>query len=109
MAGNLLPNGRFKSVSSRRRAGRGACSSYAGTLYGVATGSTYSLEDVAASSRGPKMFLLYMLKDRGLVRELIERCKRAGYSALCLMVDVPVIGKRERDLRTGFNTWPNGR
>jgi L-lactate dehydrogenase (cytochrome) len=53
------------------------------------------------------MFLLYLYRDRDLVWELIERCKRARYAALCLMVDVPVIGKRERDLRTGFSTWPN--
>ncbi len=78
----------------------------AGTLYGLATGSTYTLEEVAAASPGPKMFLLYMYENRDFVRELIDRCKRASYSALCLMVDVPVIGKRERDLRTGFNSWP---
>jgi len=77
-----------------------------GTLYGLATGSTYSLEEVAAASHGPKMFLLYMYQDREITRELIERCKQAKYSALCLMVDVPVLGNRERDLRTGFSTWP---
>lgn len=77
-----------------------------GTLYGVATGSTYSLEDIAAATNGPKMFLLYPFKDRDLTRELIDRCKRAQYPALGLMVDVPVMGKRERDLRTGFNHWP---
>jgi L-lactate dehydrogenase (cytochrome) len=74
-----------------------------GTLYGVATGSTYSLEDVAAESQGPKMFQLYIFRDRDLTRQLVERSKRAGYGALCLTVDVPVVGKRERDLRTGFN------
>jgi L-lactate dehydrogenase (cytochrome) len=78
----------------------------AGTLYSLATGSTYTLEEVAAASDGPKMFLLYMYKNRDFMHELVERCKRAKYSALCLMIDVPVIGKRERDLRSGFGTWP---
>jgi L-lactate dehydrogenase (cytochrome) len=76
-----------------------------GTLYGVASGATYSLEEIAAVSGGAKMFLLYPYKDRELFWELIERCKRARYAALCLMVDVPVVGKRERDLRTGIGTW----
>lgn len=85
-------------------AARASCE--AGVLYGLATGSTYSLEDVAAATRAPKMFLLYPYKDRDLIHELIDRSKRAGYSALCLMVDVPVMGKRERDLRSGFSKWP---
>jgi len=74
----------------------------AGTLYGLSTMSTYSLEEVAAVSPGPKLFQLYVFKDRGFTRDLIERCKRSGYHALCLTVDVPVTGKRERDLRTGW-------
>jgi L-lactate dehydrogenase (cytochrome) len=78
------------------------------TLYGVAAASTYSLEEIAAVSAGPKMFLLYPYKDREINWELIERCKRARYPALGLMVDVPVTGKRERDLRTGFSTWSKG-
>ena len=73
-----------------------------GTFYGLSTNSTYSLEDVAAASPGPKLFQLYIFKDRDMTRELIERCKRSGYQALCLTVDVPVVGKRERDLRSGF-------
>lgn len=76
-----------------------------GTLYGVATGSTFTLETMAATGGGPKMFLLYPYKDREIIWELMERCRRAGYTALCLMVDVPVIGKRERDFRTGFHQW----
>jgi L-lactate dehydrogenase (cytochrome) len=74
----------------------------AGTLYGLSTMSTYSLEDVAAASKGPKMFQLYIFKNRDMTRHLIERCKRAGYQALCLTVDAAVVGKRERDLRSGF-------
>ncbi|MES2986331.1 MAG: alpha-hydroxy acid oxidase [Pseudomonadota bacterium] len=76
------------------------------TFYTLSTASTYSLEDVAAATNGPKMFQVYVNKDRGETRALIERCKHAGYDALCLAVDVPVVGKRERDLRTGFTIPP---
>lgn len=51
------------------------------------------------------MFLLYPYRNRDITWELIERSRRAGYPALCLMVDVPTVGKRERDLRTGFSKW----
>src|ERR1700733_1226828 len=49
----------------------------AGTLYGLSTTSTYSIEQVAAASDGPKLFQLYMCKDRGLTRSLISRAKRS--------------------------------
>lgn len=74
----------------------------AGTLYGLSTVATHSLEDVATASVGPKLFQLYIFKNRDVTRDLIERSKRAGYHALCLTVDVPVNGNRERDLRTGW-------
>jgi L-lactate dehydrogenase (cytochrome) len=73
-----------------------------GTFYSLSTLSTHSLEDVATATCGPKLFQLYIFKDRGLTRELIERCKGAGYSALCLTVDAAVRGKRERELRNGL-------
>jgi L-lactate dehydrogenase (cytochrome) len=72
------------------------------TLYGVSTMATYGLEAIAAAASGPKLFQLYIFKDRGITRALIARARAAGYGALCLTVDVPVTGKRERDLRTGW-------
>jgi L-lactate dehydrogenase (cytochrome) len=74
----------------------------AGTLYSLSVASTHSLEDVAAASHGPKMFQVLSFKDRDLTRQLVERCRRAGYGALCLTVDAAVHGKRERELRTGL-------
>jgi L-lactate dehydrogenase (cytochrome) len=76
------------------------------TCYTLSTASTYSLEDVAAATSGPRMFQIYVNRDRGVTRAMIERCKQAGYDALCLAVDVPVVGKRERDLRSGFTIPP---
>ncbi len=74
----------------------------ADTMYGLSIAASRSLEEVAAASDGPKLFQLYIFRDRGLTLELIDRCKAAGYSALCLTVDSAVRGNRERELRTGL-------
>jgi L-lactate dehydrogenase (cytochrome) len=78
----------------------------AGIIYSLACLSAVSIEDVAAAADGPKMFQLYVLRDRELNRELIRRAKDAGYVALCITVDTPVPGNRERDLRTGMTIPP---
>lgn len=78
----------------------------AGTIYSLSTVSSTSIEDVAAETTGPKMFQIYVQRDRGPVTELISRCKEAGYQALCLTVDLPVHGNRERDLYTGMTIPP---
>jgi L-lactate dehydrogenase (cytochrome) len=82
----------------------------AGTLYGLSTASTYSIEQVAAASNAPKLFQLYVCRDRELTHRLVERAKRSGYVALCVTVDTPVVGKDERALRTGMfgplHRWP---
>jgi len=79
----------------------------AGTLYSLATGATCALEAVAAATTGPKMFQLYVHKDRGITWDLLARSKQCGYAALCVTVDTPVVGKRERDLRSGWTLPPN--
>ena len=78
----------------------------AGVFYGLSVAATHSLEAVAAAGSGPKMFQLLPFKNRELTRELIDRCKRAGYAALCLTVDAAVRGKRERELRTSIGELP---
>jgi len=77
-----------------------------GTLYSLSTLATTSLEDVAACSDGPRMFQIYILKDRELTREFVQRCRAAGYHALCLTVDTPLAGNRERDLYNGMTMPP---
>ncbi|TXH71766.1 MAG: alpha-hydroxy-acid oxidizing protein [Thiothrix sp.] len=74
----------------------------AGTLYSLSTLSTVSIEDIGKLNDQPKMFQIYIHKDRGLTREFIERCKAANFDALCLTVDTLVTGNRERDLQTGL-------
>lgn len=74
----------------------------AGTMYSLSTISTVSIEEVGALTPGPKCFQLYIHKDRGLTQSFVQRCKDAGFSALCLTVDTLVAGNRERDLVTGM-------
>jgi len=79
----------------------------AGTIMVVSTVASTTLEDVAAASSGPKWFQLYVYKDRGLARALVERAESAGYRALVLTVDTPYLGRRERDVRNAFRL-PDG-
>jgi len=67
-----------------------------GTAYSLSTMATTSLEDIAAETTGTKRFQVYILKDRELTREFVQRCKKSGYTALCLTVDTPLAGNRER-------------
>ena len=77
----------------------------AGTVMCLSTLSTSTLEDVAAAG-GPRWFQLYHLRDHGANRELVERARANGYTAILLTVDAPRSGRRERDLRTGFRLAP---
>lgn len=71
----------------------------AGILQIVSTVSSLSLEDIAAASDGPKWFQLYCYDKRDVTRRLVERAEAAGYKAIVMTVDVPRLGRRERDMR----------
>lgn len=73
-----------------------------GSLYTLSTMASRSIEEVAAATAGPKAFQLYLFRDRGLSRELIQRARAAGYAALMLTIDVQVPANRERDRRNGM-------
>jgi L-lactate dehydrogenase (cytochrome) len=77
-----------------------------GTIYSLSTLATTTIEEVAAISSGPKMYQVYIFKDRAVTRDFVQRCKEQKYDALCLTVDTPVAGNRERDLVTGFGIPP---
>ena len=80
---------------------RGAAA--AGTVMTLSTIATATIEEIAAAApTGARWFQLYWSPDRGIVRDLVERAVAEGYSAILLTVDLPVGGRRERDLRTGF-------
>ncbi len=71
-------------------------------FYSLSTMATTSLEEIAHTTSGPKMFQIYIFRDRGLTREFVERCAATGYNALCLTIDTPLAGNRERDRITGM-------
>jgi L-lactate dehydrogenase (cytochrome) len=77
-----------------------------GTIYSLSTLGTTTIEEIAAVTDGPKMYQVYVFKDRGITKDFVERCKANNYDALCLTVDTPVAGNRERDLITGFGVPP---
>ena len=80
--------------------------SSAGTMFGVSSLATVTVEDIAKISTGPKMFQFYFHKDRGMNDALLERAKAAKFNVLALTVDTITGGNRERDLRTGFTSPP---
>jgi isopentenyl diphosphate isomerase/L-lactate dehydrogenase-like FMN-dependent dehydrogenase len=75
----------------------------AGTIMCLSTLSTIDLEECAdAAPEGARWFQLYWGPNRAQVQDLVERAEAAGYSAIVVTVDLPEVGRRERDLRTGF-------
>jgi 4-hydroxymandelate oxidase len=85
----------------------------AGIIQVVSTAGTYSLEEVAeAAPGGARWFQLYCYRDREVTEWLVQRAVEAGYLALCLTADAPLVGRRERDTRNRFGlppgmTWKN--
>ena len=77
-----------------------------GTMFGVSSLATVTVEDIAELAPGPKLFQFYFHKDRGLNDALLERAKAAKFDVLALTVDTITGGNRERDLRTGFTSPP---
>ena len=77
-----------------------------GVWFGISSLATVSIEEIAALTSGPKLFQLYVHKDTGLNRSMIERCQAAKFDAIALTVDTIVSGKRERCARSGFTSPP---
>jgi 4-hydroxymandelate oxidase len=72
------------------------------TMMTLATISTSSIEEAMAVATGPVWFQLYVFKDRAISASLVKRAEVAGCKAVVLTVDVPMLGKRERDVRNRF-------
>ena len=81
-------------------------SAAAETILIASTVSTKPLEEIAAAADAPRWFQLYVYKDRAVTEELVNREVKAGYKALCLTADTPVLGRRERDERNAFTLPP---
>lgn len=103
----LAPTGMSRLFHWRGEIAVARAAHRAGTLYSLSTLSSHTIEDVGAETPGPKMFQIYVLRDPELNESFLERCRQSGYGAMCLTVDVPVQGNRERDLRTGMTIPPS--
>jgi isopentenyl diphosphate isomerase/L-lactate dehydrogenase-like FMN-dependent dehydrogenase len=78
----------------------------AGTAFCLSHGSVCTLEDLAGTGAAPRWMQVFIYKDRGFTRELVERSAAAGYDAIVLTIDNQLLGNRERDLRNGFTIPP---
>ena len=102
----LAPTGFGRIAHSQGELAVARAADRAGVPYTLSTLSTCSIEEVAGVSAGAKWFQVYTWRDRGLVKEMVERARSAGYEALVLTVDTAVFGRRERDVRSGFTLPP---
>jgi len=87
-----------------RAAARASAS--AGTAYCLSHGSVCTLEALAATGAAPRYMQVFIYKDRGFTRELVERARAAAYDGLVLTIDNQLLGNRERDRRNGFAIPP---
>ena len=81
----------------------GAAANAMGTMFGVSSLGTVSIEDLRRRYKTPQAYQFYFHKDRGVNRAMMERAKAAGVDVMMLTVDTITGGNRERDLRTGFS------
>jgi L-lactate dehydrogenase (cytochrome) len=102
----LAPTGMSRLFHRDKELGVARAAGAYRTLYSLSTMGTTSIEDIAALGAGPAMFQVYIFRDRGLTRELVERCRAAKFQALCLTVDTPLAGNRERDRVHGMSMPP---
>lgn len=98
----MAPIGMPRLIHHEGEAAVARATEKAGTIFSLSTMATMSIEEINELTAGPKWFQIYVWRDRELLKSYIERCKQAGYHALCLTVDVPAFGQRERDLRNGL-------
>ncbi len=77
-----------------------------GIRFTLSTMSICSIEDIAAHTKQPFWFQLYVMRDRGFVERLIERARNAGCDALVLTLDLQILGQRHKDLKNGLSAPP---
>ncbi len=102
----LAPTGFTRIADPQGELAVARAAARAGLPYTLSTLSTRSIEEVRAVSDGRLWFQVYAWRDRGLVKEMIDRAGAADYEALVLTVDTAVLGRRERDVRRGFTLPP---
>src|SRR5882724_4129670 len=77
-----------------------------GIPFTLSTMSICSIEDIAAHTKAPFWFQLYVMRDRGFVERLIDRAKAARCGALVVTLDLQILGQRHKDLKNGLSAPP---
>ena len=99
----VTPMANHGVVHSSAEVGSALGAKKAGTLFVAPTGSTKTMEEVAESIKeSPRWFQLYFNKDPEVNRQLLQRAEKAGFSAIVLTVDLPVLGIRDRNVRNSL-------
>ena len=102
----LAPTGFTRVAHSQGELACARAADKATIPFTLSTLGTRSIEEVAAVSEGRKWFQVYVWKDRGRVKEMLDRAKNNNYEAIMITLDTPVLGRRERDIRNGFTLPP---
>lgn len=102
----LAPTGLTRMFHPGAEAAVAKAAARHGLPYALSTMGTTRIEDWARDFAGPRVFQIYVFRDRGLTAEFVQRCKAAGVHGLALTVDTPVAGNRERDRRNGLSLPP---
>jgi isopentenyl diphosphate isomerase/L-lactate dehydrogenase-like FMN-dependent dehydrogenase len=103
----LAPVAYLRAADPEGEKAAARASAAAGTIMVLSTMSTVPMEEVAAAAEGRRWFQLYVYPERDITKRLVQRAEAAGYSALCLTVDVPYLGRRERDFYNQLQ-FPSG-
>jgi L-lactate dehydrogenase (cytochrome) len=98
----LAPTGFTGVFWPRGEAAAARAAGAKGLIFTASTMSICPMEEIARAATGPLWYQLYVWRSRDVVRSLIERAKAAGYRALVVTADTPVLGQRERDVRSGL-------
>lgn len=104
---HLAPTALHRMAHPEGEAAVYQAASDAGVAFCLSTLSSVSIEDVAAAARGVRWFQLYMHPERAVSASFVERAVDAGYGAILLTVDLPIAGRRERDIHNAFSL-PDG-
>ncbi len=102
----LAPTAYHKLVHREGEVATARGAAEAGAAMIVSSFATTGIEEIARAAKAPLWFQLYAQADRGFTRALVERAQSAGCEAICLTVDTPVLGARNREARVGFKLPP---
>ena len=102
----LAPTGYHRTIHPEGEVATARGAGAAGATWVVSSSTTTVIEEIAAVATAPLWFQLYLQPDRGFIRELVQQMEQAGCQALCLTVDQPVLGARNRQTRARFALPP---